>query len=236
METIKRAVIVAAGEGKRLRPVTQEIPKPLVSVNGTRMIDTAISALRANGIREIYIVAGYLREQFHKAFDADPEIQVIDNLNYDKGNNITSLYLVREHLPGAFIMDGDQMIRNPQILNPAVEKSGYCATWEEETDEWALDVKDNSIVSCSVTGGKNAYRLWSVSMWTERDGQLLSELIRKEFEDRHNWDVFWDEIPMLLYADRFDLGIREVNETDLMEIDTLRELAQADPKYRKYVD
>ena len=59
MEELKRAIIVAAGEGKRLRPVSLETPKPLVRVNGTRLIDTEINALKQNGIREIIIVAGY---------------------------------------------------------------------------------------------------------------------------------------------------------------------------------
>ena len=58
MEELKRAIIVAAGEGKRLRPVSLETPKPLVRVNGTRLIDTEINALKQNGIHEIIIVAG----------------------------------------------------------------------------------------------------------------------------------------------------------------------------------
>ena len=64
MEKLKRAIIVAAGEGRRLRPVTLDTPKPLVTVNGTRLIDTSIKALKHHGIHEIYIVTGYKSEQF----------------------------------------------------------------------------------------------------------------------------------------------------------------------------
>ena len=64
MEKVGRAIILAAGEGKRLRPVTLKTPKPLVDVNGTRLIDTSISALKSNGIHEIYIVTGYKKELF----------------------------------------------------------------------------------------------------------------------------------------------------------------------------
>ena len=57
---------MAAGVGSRMRPVTLEVPKPLVKVNGQRMIDSVICGLHKNGIYDIYIVVGYLKEQFKK--------------------------------------------------------------------------------------------------------------------------------------------------------------------------
>ena len=54
MPKVERAIIMAAGLGNRMHPVTLTIPKPLVKVNGTRMIDTVIIGLHKNGIYEIY--------------------------------------------------------------------------------------------------------------------------------------------------------------------------------------
>ena len=51
MNKVKRAIIMAAGKGERLRPVTLTTPKPMIAVNGKRMIDTAIDGLLENGIR-----------------------------------------------------------------------------------------------------------------------------------------------------------------------------------------
>ena len=65
MNRAERAIIMAAGLGNRMRPVTLTTPKPLVKVNGVRMIDTVIRGLHDNGITEIYIVVGYLKEQFY---------------------------------------------------------------------------------------------------------------------------------------------------------------------------
>ena len=64
MNKIKRAIILAAGKGTRLRPITENIPKPLISVNGVRFIDTIIDGLISNNINEIYVVVGYLKEKF----------------------------------------------------------------------------------------------------------------------------------------------------------------------------
>ena len=60
----KRAIFIAAGFGSRLVPLTFNTPKPLVRVHGKRMIDTLIDACLEAGINEIYIVRGYLSEQF----------------------------------------------------------------------------------------------------------------------------------------------------------------------------
>lgn len=64
MHKVERAIIMAAGLGNRMHPITLTTPKPLVKVNGIRMIDTVIQGLHQNGIHEIYVVVGYLKEQF----------------------------------------------------------------------------------------------------------------------------------------------------------------------------
>ena len=64
MNRVERAIIMAAGLGNRMKPVTLHTPKPLIKVNGKRMIDTIVEALHKHGINEIYVVVGYLKEQF----------------------------------------------------------------------------------------------------------------------------------------------------------------------------
>ena len=61
---VKKAIIIAAGFGSRLVPITLERPKPLVVVNGIRIIDTLLDALLNKGIEEIYIIRGYKKEMF----------------------------------------------------------------------------------------------------------------------------------------------------------------------------
>lgn len=234
MEKIQRAIILAAGEGSRLRPVTLTTPKPLIQVNGVRLIDTGIEALKRNGIHEIYIVTGYKKELFYDIYKNDPEIKILENTNYLLGNNITSLYVARDHLAGAFIMEGDLRIYNDAILNVNIEKSGYCVSRPRKVSEWALKVEDNTIVSCDVTGATGEFRLWGVSMWTEEDGTKLSKLVRSYVEDIGDWSIYWDELALFKYNNQFDLGIRTIQDEDIIEIDTFEELKSIDSHYQMY--
>lgn len=173
MSRVERAIIMAAGLGNRMRPVTLHTPKPLIKVNGKRMIDTIVDALRNQGINEIYVVVGYLKEQFYSWTEEQPEIKIIENPYYDTCNNISSLYAAKEHLDNVIILDGDQIIYNEEILNPSFERSGYNAVKiDSATDEWVMQVDEEGIVtSCSRTGGDKGWQLYSISRWTKEDGK-----------------------------------------------------------------
>lgn len=237
MHTVKRAVIMAAGEGKRMRPVTLRTPKPLVRVNGVRMIDTAINGLAANGIGEIYVVVGYLKERFSALVRDYPNVVLIENPWYDACNNISSLYAAREHLEDAIILDGDQLIRDPRVLRPEFERSGYNAVWTEApTEEWLLTVENGVITSCSRTGGRRGWQLFSVSRWSAEDGRRLRRHLELEFEERKNRDIYWDDVALFCHPDEYRLGVFPMEPGAVSEVDSLAELAALDPGYRRELE
>lgn len=232
MHTVKRAIIMAAGRGLRMRPVTEATPKPLILVNGVRMIDTVIRALHENGIREIYVVVGWLKEQFYSLEQEYPGLCVIENPWYDSCNNISSLYAARNHLENAMILDGDQIIYNPSILTPDFERSGYNAIWQpNEANEWMMTIENGIVTACSRNGGRNAWQLYSVSRWSQEDGAKLKRHLEIEFEEKQNRQIYWDDIPLFCYPKEYALGIREMHSGDIIEIDNLDELAATDPTY-----
>lgn len=237
MSKIERAIIMAAGLGNRLSPVTLTTPKPLIKVNGVRMIDTAISALHKNGIFEIYVVVGYMKEQFLSLEKDNPGLVLIDNPYYAECNNIASLYVARDCIENAIIMDGDQIIYNPEILSADFDYSGYSSVWtDERTDEWLQTVENGVVTSCSRNGGKKGWQLYSVSRWNANDGKKLKRHLEIEFEGRKNRQIYWDDVAMFCYPDEYKLGIYPISKKDIVEIDNLQELAALDTNYKKYLE
>ena len=232
LSVVKRAIIMAAGVGNRMRPLTLTTPKPLIRVNGVRMIDSVVDALHQNGITEIYVVTGHLKEQFEAWANDQPGITLIENPYYDTCNNISSLYAAREHLGDCMILDGDQLVRNPEALSPQFTRSGYNAVWTEgETDEWLMREADGIVTSCSRTGGKRGWQLYSISRWTAEDGAKLRKHLEQEFESG-NRQIYWDDVAMFCHPEDFRLGIRPMQQGDVLEIDMLDELIAIDPSYR----
>lgn len=237
MHKVERAIILAAGMGKRMNPITLQTPKPLVKVNGVRMIDTAIRGLHYNGITEIYIVVGYLKEQFQELLKEYSGITLIENPFYATCNNISSLYVARDFLENAIILDGDQIIRIEGVLKPEFRRSGYNSVWiSGKTKEWLQMVKDGRVISCSRDGGKNGWQLYSISRWSAEDGRKLKKHLEIEFEQKHQTQIYWDDVVMFCHFTEYQLGIFEMQSDDVIEIDSLEELACMDKSYEKYIE
>lgn len=237
MNKVRRAIIMAAGIGSRLRPITLHTPKPLVKVHGVRMIDTVLRGLLEQGIAEIYIVVGYRKERFAALKRDYPQIKLIENPYYAECNNISSLFAAREHLEDAMILDGDLIIRNPAVLSPVFERSGYNAIWTDgQTEEWLMQAENGMVRSCSRTGGSGGWQLFSISRWTQDDGRKLKRLLELEFLEKRNRQIYWDDVPMFCHFQEFQLQVYPMQPEDVIEIDSFAELAALDAAYTERME
>lgn len=235
MNIAERAVIVAAGFGSRLLPITKETPKPLIKVNGKRIIDTIIDALHDNGIQEIHIVVGHLKELFYELLKKYQGIHFIENPYYQEYNNLSSLFCAREYLENAIVLDGDQIIKNGVILQPYFDASGYCCSWidSENNGEWILKIEDEKIIGCDRNGKSTGWQLHSVSFWTKNDAAKLKKHLEEEFLVNRDQSIYWDDIVIFLHPEDYDLKIKKIASRDLIEIDSLSDLAAVDRSYER---
>ena len=130
---VKRAVFIAAGFGSRLVPITLNTPKPLVRVKGVRMIDTLLDAVIAAGIEDIYIVRGYLGEQFDQLLYKYPMIRFLENPAYNEANNISSAMCARHLMQNAYVFEADLLLYNPALVQKYQYTSNYLGVPVEMT-------------------------------------------------------------------------------------------------------
>ena len=131
---VKRAIFIAAGFGARLAPITLNTPKPLIRVGGRRMIDTMLDACEAAEIPEIYIVRGYLGEQFDQLLYKYPNIKFLENPLFNESNNISSAMCARFFFQNAYVMDADLILKNPSLIRKYEYRSNLLGFPVERTD------------------------------------------------------------------------------------------------------
>ena len=160
---VQRAVFIAAGFGSRMVPITLNTPKPLVRVHGKRIIDSLIDACLANDITEIYVVRGYLAEQFDQLLYKYPMIKFLENPVYNEANNISSALVARKLLSNAYVFEADLLISNPNIITKYHYTSDFLAIKKERTDDWCFMVKDGFIREEKV-GGENCWQMVGIGV------------------------------------------------------------------------
>lgn len=117
---MKKALILAAGLGKRLGNLTKDIPKCLLPVGEQTLIDFSLEALKENGVKEIIIVSGFahenLKAHIEKKWTEKFSFKFIFNDKFKEYNNIYSAYLAKDYLDDETILLNSDIIFHPEIL------------------------------------------------------------------------------------------------------------------------
>lgn len=227
---VRRAIFLAAGFGARLVPVSLNTPKALVRVKGQRIIDSLLDAVVAAGIEEIYVVRGYLSEQFDQLLYKYPTIRFIENPIYNESNNISSAMCARHLLRNAYVLEADLILYNPDLIRKYQYTSNFLAVPTAETNDWCAETRNHVITKLKV-GGTDCHHVFGISYWTDEDGGKLYEDIKRVYEMPGGKERYWDQVALEYCHDHYRVEVRECTFDDLVEVDSFSDLKRLDKTY-----
>jgi L-glutamine-phosphate cytidylyltransferase len=218
-----RAILLAAGMGTRLRPLTLTTPKSLTVVNGKPMLEKQVEYLQEIGVEEIIVVTGYLKEKF-EYLKEKYGVTLVHNDKYDVYNNLYTMYLVRDYLPDSYVIEGDVYLhRNFLIKNPK-SSMYFSARKPEFKAEWMIRFDDNyQVTDIEVGDGDHEYILCGASYWSEQDGKAIVKKIEEAVSGGDFTELFWDDMVKDNIRD-LNVYLQEIHPSDSYEIDSLEDL------------
>ncbi len=218
----RNAIILAAGFGMRMVPINMETPKALLEVNGEPLIERIIKQLHEVKIKEIYVVAGFMKERLEYLID-DYDVKLVVNPEYATKNNLHSLKLVLEHLSNSYVIPCDIWCKQ----NPFQPNELYSWYMVSELFDHESSVRVNrkmELVSVSPAVSGNA--MIGISYLVEEQAKIVRGNIARLVQDARYDDSFWEEA--LYYKGRMIVRARVVSATDAVEINTYEQLRDMD--------
>lgn len=218
----KNAIILAAGFGMRMVPINTEIPKGLLEVNGEPLIERTIKQLHEVGIKEIYVVVGFMKERFEYLID-EYGVELVVNPEYSSKNNLYSMKLVLDHLSNSYIIPCDIWCdRNPYRCHEFY--SWYMVNDIVDNDSTVRVNRKMELVKVSENSSGNA--MVGISYLIEEDAKAVRKRIMDLCNNPLHDDAFWEDA--LYQGDRMMVSAKVVHATDVVEINTYEQLRELD--------
>ncbi|OPA75899.1 hypothetical protein BFG04_05520 [Campylobacter pinnipediorum subsp. pinnipediorum] len=169
------AIILAAGLGSRLKELTKNKHKALFEIDGIPNIERTIKFLNESGVFDIYIVTGYLAENF-KFLEEKYNIKLLHNELYKKYNNAYSLKVALEYFGDSFLIDADVVLL--KNIFTKYNYSRYYTTTRKKSDkkEWVVKTHNNRIIGIEISN-EVAPSLLGMSFFNKEDANIIKEQI-----------------------------------------------------------
>lgn len=226
------AILMAAGLGTRMRPLTENTPKPLIKVHGKPMIETVIDGLKQRGVEHFIVVVGYLGEQFGYLEQKYNSLRIVENKDYQTVNNISSIRAVADDLMASeddvFICEADLYVNDNKLFDTDLNHSCYFGKMVEgHSDDWVFDTDEKGRISRVGKVGDDCFNMVGVAWFRREDAHKLGKFIKARYETDGYEDLFWDDV-VNENLDQLDLIVHEIHKGQLVEIDTVDELKEID--------
>ncbi|MEI3521719.1 MAG: NTP transferase domain-containing protein [Anaerosacchariphilus sp.] len=218
----KNAIILAAGFGMRMVPINMETSKGLLEVNGEALIERTIRQLHEVGIREIYIVVGFMKEQYEYLID-EYGVELVVNNEYALKNNLHSLKLVLAHISNSYIIPCDIWCdKNPYSKHELY--SWYMVSDLVDNESNVRVNRKMELVPIHNSSGGNA--MIGISYLVEEDAKKIRKRISELCENEKYDGAFWEEA--LYQKEKMEIAARVVHSSDVVEINTYEQLRELD--------
>ena len=218
----QRAVILAAGFGMRMVPINMETAKGLLEVHGEPLIERTIRQLHEAGIREIYVVVGFMKERFEYLID-EYGVQLIVNPEYAAKNNLHSMKRVVDYLENAYVIPCDIWCdRNPYRAFELY--SWYMVSDLVDNDSTVRVNRRMELTLVSDHSGGN--EMIGIAYLTADTAAIVRARILQLAGDVRHDDSFWEDA--LYGKDRMIVNARVVHASNVVEINTYEQLRELD--------
>lgn len=218
----RNAIILAAGFGMRMVPINTEAPKGLLEANGEVLIERMIRQLHEVDIHEIYVVVGFMKEQYEYLID-EYQVELIVNPDYATKNNLHSLKRALSHLSNTYIVPCDIWCeKNP--FHRQELYSWYMVSDLVDDESWVRVNRKMELVSVPDSAGGNA--MIGISYLTEEQTEIVRARIYDFSQDSRYDGSFWEEA--LFQKERMIVLARVVHSFDVIKINTYEQLRELD--------
>lgn len=226
---VDNAVIMAAGLSSRFAPLSYEKPKGLLEVRGEVLIERQIRQLQEAGIVDITVVVGYLKESF-SYLKQKFGVQIIDNDDYYRYNNTSTLIRVLDKLNNTYICSSDNYFTK-NVFEPAVDHAYYAATFfPGSSTEWGLICNsDGRIININHSPVDDWCMMGHVffdAEFSSKFRMILQEEYKLESTRKELWESVYER-----HLSELDMDIRKYEEGVVLEFDAIDDLRKFDAKY-----
>jgi choline kinase len=125
-----KGIIIGAGRGQRLMPLTEDSPKCFAEVRGKRILDWALDAFAAGGLRDVVFIGGYLIDRIRSEY---PHMMFKHNRDWENNNILASLFYAEDEMDGGFVCSYADILYRPVIVQ-ALMDSPYDITLVADTN------------------------------------------------------------------------------------------------------
>lgn len=218
----KRAIILAAGYGMRMVPINMEFPKALLEINGEPLIERQIRQLHEVGIREIYVVVGFMKERFEYLIDTYG-VTLLVNSDYAAKNNLHSLKKALPYLSDCYVVPCDIWCQENPFSTYELY-SWYMVSDRENKESTVRANRKMELVTVSPRSGGNG--MIGISYLAEADAAPIRDRISVMTQDSRFDEVFWEEA--LLEKGKMRVYANVVPADTVAEINTYEQLREMD--------